>query len=64
MSSIYDWIGSLVKEPEKFELCFSLEVVAMPSDPVSNCTLYMQVTDESILSLEDSDVTFKGYSGS
>ena len=64
MLSVYDWIGLLVKEPENFKLCFSPKVVAMPSDPVSNCTLYMQVTDESILLLEDSDVTFKGYSGS
>ena len=61
MLSVYDWIGSLVKEPENFKLCFSPEVVAMPCDPVSNCTLYMQVTDQSILLLEDSDVTFKGY---
>ena len=61
MLSVYDWIGSLVKEPENFKLCFSPEVVAMPCDPVSNCTLYMQVTDQSILLLEDSDITFKGY---
>ena len=61
MLPVYDWIGSLAKEPENFKLCSSPEVVAMPCDPVSNCTLYIQVTDESKLSLEDSDVTFKGY---
>ncbi|PFX29257.1 hypothetical protein AWC38_SpisGene5964 [Stylophora pistillata] len=61
MLRVYDWIGSLAKEPENFKLCSSPEVVAMPCDPVSNCTLYIQVTDESILSLEDSDVMFKGY---
>ena len=61
MLPVYDWIGLLAKEPENFKLCSSPEVVAMPCDPVSSCTLYIQVTDESVLSLEDSDVTFKGY---
>ena len=31
----------------------------MSADPVSNCTLYTQVTNESILLLEDSDVTLR-----
>ena len=52
---------SAAKEPEDFKLCFSLEVVAMSCDSVSNCTLYMQVMDESILLLEDSGVMLKGY---
>ena len=61
MMSVYDWIGSLAKEPENFQLCSSPEVVAMPSDPVSNSILYMQVTENSVLLLEDSEITFKGY---
>ncbi|PFX18051.1 Spermidine/spermine N(1)-acetyltransferase-like protein 1 [Stylophora pistillata] len=60
MLLVNDWICSLAKESENFKLCSSPDVVATPCDPVSNCTLCIQVTDESILSLEDSDVTFKG----
>jgi len=61
MLFVYDWISSLAKEPENFKLCFSPVVVVMPCDPISHCTLYMQVTDKSVLLLEDSDVTFKRY---
>ena len=56
-----DWIGSFAKEPKNFKLCYSPEVVGMPSDPVADCPLFMQVTEKSILLLEDEDVTFKGY---
>ena len=61
MLSVYDWIGSRAKQPENFYLCISPEDVVLPSDPVSSCTLFMQVTDEPVFLLEDYDVTFKGY---
>ena len=61
MLSVYDWIGSRAKQPENFHLCISPEDVVLPSDPVSSCTLFMQVTDEPVFLLEDYDVTFKGY---
>ena len=52
MLSMYDWIGSRAKQPENFHLCIPPEDVVLPSDPVSSCTLFMQVQDEPVFLLE------------
>ena len=60
MLSVYDWIGSLAKQPEHFQLNAWPEEFVLPSNPVRSCTLFMQIT-EPVFLLEDPDVTFKGY---
>jgi len=62
MLTVYDWVGSQSLKPENFMLCLSPGQTIQPSDPVTDCTLYMEATDNPVMMCDDDqDIFFKGY---
>lgn len=66
IKSVYDWVGSLAKEPKFFSLCISPAGEALlPSNLVTvaeDITLHVRQQDEPVtLSEDDNEVTFFGF---
>ena len=61
MTAVYDWIGSLSREPEHFQLYNCNRLPAVPDDKVLSGVYDMQILDSPLLMSPSGTVAFKGF---
>lgn len=64
VSMVYDWIGSLLDDPENFTLNVVSNELVDPSDPISSVnktTLYMAITEYPVLLSPQGQVSVRGF---